>query len=82
MSEDEFSKLFRYVSEQFETVNRKLDEKASQHSLDSLTNAIDSFIKRLDSHDANMAARDSQFERLLEWARMVSVKTGIPFKNL
>lgn len=82
MSEDEFSKLFRYVSEQFETVNRKLDEKASQHSLDSLTNAIDSFIKRLDNHDANMAARDSQLERLLEWARKVSAKTGIPLENL
>lgn len=82
MSEDEFTKLFRYVSEQFETVNRKLDEKASQRSLDALMNSIDSFIKRLDDHDANMAARDSQFERLLEWARKVSAKTGIPLENL
>jgi len=82
MSEDEFTKLFRYVSEQFTELNRKLDEKASQDSMELLINSIDSFIKRLDDNDANMLARDSQFERLLDWARKVSIKTGIPLENL
>jgi len=27
-------------------------------------------------------SRDLQFERLLEWARKVSEKTGIPLKDL
>ncbi len=82
MSEDEFTNLFKYVQEQFDGVNRKLDEKASQASIDTLINSMDSFIKRLDDHDANMAARDRQFNRLLEWARKVSAKTGIPLENL
>lgn len=29
-----------------------------------------------------IAARDRQFEKLLDWARKVSAKTGIPLENL
>jgi uncharacterized protein YaaR (DUF327 family) len=47
MSEDQFTKLFKYMQDQFMLVNQKLDEKASQESLDRLTNTIDSFVKRL-----------------------------------
>ncbi len=82
MSDDQFTKLFKYVKDQFDTVNEKLDEKASQSSLDRLTNTIDSFVKRLDDDDIESKARDLQFNRLLDWAREVSVKTGIPLKNL
>jgi hypothetical protein len=82
MSDDQFTKLFKYMQTEFNEVNRKLDEKASQASLDRLTNTIDGFVKRLDDNEIEMAARDSQFERLLEWARKVSEKTGIPLENL
>ena len=43
MSEDEFMRLFKYVQEFREEVNAKLDEKASQSSLDRLMDTIDSF---------------------------------------
>ena len=69
MSDDQFTKLFKYVKDQFDTVNEKLDEKASQSSLDRLTNTIDSFVKRLDDDDIESKARDLQFNRLLDWAR-------------
>lgn len=60
----------------------KFEQTATQSSLDSLTNTVDHFIKRLDEQEANELARDAQFERLLEWARKVSAKTGIPLENL
>lgn len=82
MSEDQFTKLFVYVQEQFTEVRRELSTKASQESIDRLTNTIDSFVKRLDTTEVEQAARDAQFERLLEWARKVSKKTGIPLENL
>lgn len=82
MSDDQFTELFKYVKDQFDIVNEKLDEKSSQTSLDRLTNTIDSFIKRLDTNDIEAKSRDLQFERLLDWAREVSRKTGIPLKNL
>ncbi len=46
-------------------MNSKLDEKASQDSLDRLTNTIDSFIKRLGDSEIEQASRDLQFSRLL-----------------
>lgn len=70
------------MQDEFSQVNQKLDDKASQSSLDSLTNTIDAFVKRLDSAETEQAARDAQFERLVEWAREVSKKTGVPLPNL
>jgi|GEM_PF-3688663 hypothetical protein len=36
MSEDQFTKLFKYMQGQFDLINQKLDNKASQESLDGL----------------------------------------------
>lgn len=82
MSDDQFTKLFKYMQDEFSKVNTKLDTKASQSSVDHLVNTIDGFIKRLDNNETEQASRDFQFERLLNWAREVSKKTGIPLKNL
>ena len=82
VTEDEFTRLFKYVEDFRNEVNTKLDEKASQSSLDRLTNTVDAFIKRLDNTEIDQAARDRQFDRLVAWARDVSVKTGIPLKDL
>ncbi len=43
---------------------------------------IDGFISRIDKYEIELAARDVQFQRLLDWARKVSSKTGIPLENL
>ncbi len=82
MSEDQFTKLFKYIEEFRGEVNEKFSDTASQASLDRLTNTIDSFVKRLDDNELEDAAMKNQFNRLLEWARKVSEKTGIPLENL
>lgn len=82
MSEDQFTKMFKYVQEQFSLVNEKLDQTATQQSLDRLVNTVDSFVKRLDDNDIENAALNSQFRKLLAWAHKVSEKTGIPLENL
>jgi septal ring factor EnvC (AmiA/AmiB activator) len=81
MQEDEFTKLFKYMQHEFGQLNSKLDEKASQSTLSSLMNSIDGFIKRLDDNETEQSARDAQFDRLLDWARKVSKKTGIPLEG-
>jgi hypothetical protein len=43
---------------------------------------MDKFLARIDTYETEQIARDSQFEKLLDWARKVSVKTGIPLENL
>lgn len=82
MNEDQFTKLFKYVEEFRSEVNAKLDQKASQVSIERLIDTLDGFVKRLDDIEIEQSARDAQFERLLEWAREVSKKTGIPLKDL
>lgn len=82
MDQEEFTKLFKYIEEFRKEINLKIDGKASQDSIDRLIDTIDSFVKRLDSAEIEQASRDLQFNRLLEWAREVSKKTGVPFKNL
>lgn len=82
MSEDEFTKLFKYIQREFTKVNEKLDKMATQESLNKLTNTVVAFVARIDKYETEMAMRDRQFERLLEWARKVSEKTGIPLESL
>jgi septal ring factor EnvC (AmiA/AmiB activator) len=55
-----------------------VDLKASHNKL---LNTIDGFLKRIDNYETEQTARDAQFARLLEWAREVSDKTGIPLKG-
>ncbi|MDX1765525.1 MAG: hypothetical protein R3313_01080 [Candidatus Saccharimonadales bacterium] len=75
MSDDQFTKLFKHMNKRFDEMSTKLDSKASQDSLDSLTRTIDGFVKRLDSNEVEQGARDLRFDRLLDWAREVSKKT-------
>lgn len=80
MSEDQFTKLFKYIEEFRREVNDKFLQ--TQSSIDRLTNTLDAFAKRLDDNEIENSSRDLQFNRLLDWAREVSAKTGIPLKNL
>jgi len=68
------------IDERFNKLEARMDE--FDKKLDKLMNTIDGFIKRLDEVETEQTARDAQFERLLEWARKVSEKTGIPLRDL
>ncbi len=51
MDDDQFTKLIKYMQDEFKKVNDKLDQKASQDSLDRLVNTLDGFVKRLDDNE-------------------------------
>ena len=80
MNDDQFTKLFQYIQEFRAEVNGKFDDVYSR--IDRLTDTIADFVKQLKDFEAEQAARDAQWERLLEWAREVSKKTGVPLKDL
>ncbi len=82
MNDDQFTKLFSYIEDFRHEVNDKFEQTASREALDRLVVTIDKFMNRLAANETEQAARDAQFERLLEWAREVSKKTGIPLKDL
>ena len=68
------------VDTRFNKVEKEISELKDSHQ--RLLSTIDSFVGRIDRYESEQLARDSQFNRLLEWARKVSEKTGIPLENL
>lgn len=70
---DILHEFVKQVDERFNELDKKYDH---------LINTIDGFIARIDKYETELATRDSQFEKLLVWARKVSEKTGIPLENL
>lgn len=71
---------FTSVEHKIDSIETELVQLKESHL--RLLNTIDGFIARIDRYETELAARDSQFERLLVWARKVSEKTGIPLENL
>lgn len=63
MDDDQFTKLFKYIEAFRAEVNIKLDQKASQDSMERLLNTLDGFLKRLDDIETEQSVRDLQFER-------------------
>lgn len=63
---------------------KQVDERFTEQEkkYDRLINTIDGFISRIDKYETEQATRDSQFDRLLVWARKVSEKTGVPLEDL
>ena len=74
------------MEKRFDGVEKRLEyleeNMATKDSIDHLINTMDDFIRQITDRDAENAARDAQFARLLEWAREVSKKTGVPLPNL
>ncbi|MCA9338704.1 hypothetical protein KC949_04050, partial [Candidatus Saccharibacteria bacterium] len=79
---EQYTKLFKYIEDFRSEVNEKLDQKADKSDLDRLISTMDSYFGRLEDHDVEQAARDAKFARLLDWAREVSKKTGVPLPEL
>jgi hypothetical protein len=74
------STFAQQVDTRFNKVEKELGELRESHQ--RLLNTIDGFIGRIDRYETEQLMRDNQFNRLLEWARKVSEKTGIPLENL
>lgn len=72
--------LMDQISSKFSEVEKRFDTQDVKY--DHLINTKDGFTGRIYRYETEMAVRDSQFERLLSWARKVSDKTGISLENL
>jgi len=77
---DEVIDIMKDFMAEVAEVHKKIN--APDQRYDHLITTIDGFISRIDRYEVELAARDSQFERLLAWARKVSQKRGIPLENI
>lgn len=84
MTDDQFTKLFKYMEKRFDEVDKRIDAQDDKFArrFDSIDRTLDGIAKRLDTDGTEQAARNSRVERIIAWARKVSAKTGIPLEDL
>lgn len=74
------------MEKRFDGVEKRLghleENMATKDSINHLISTMDDFIRRVTDSETEQAARDAQFARLIEWARAVSKKTGVPLPDL
>ncbi len=74
MSDDQFTKLFKYMQERFDVLEAKVDSKADGERTYSL---LDGIAKRLDIEEDERAAMKSQLNRHDGWIQQLAAKVGL-----
>lgn len=82
MSDDQFTRLFRYIEEFRAETNERFEKMATKESVDRLTNTIDGFLKRLDDYEVELAARDSKINRLEKYIEVLAEKAGVDLDSI
>lgn len=77
MSQDEFTKLFKYMQKEFDKINSRLEQTATKKELDTLTNAVDAYAKQADTYMQEMLALSHKVDRLERWINQIAEKTGV-----
>ena len=76
MSEDQFTKLFKYMQGEFKLVNQKLDQKSSASDMQLVLNLLDSIVKRQEISDDERLVMGHQLDRLDRWTHELANKIG------
>jgi hypothetical protein len=76
MSEDEFTRLFKYMSERFDKVDKALEDKASKADLQRVYDLLDTVLKNQEINDDERLVMGHQLERLDRWTHELAKKIG------
>lgn len=77
MSEDEFTQLFKYVQRIEKKLDGLVENVATKEQLDTLTNAVDSYAKKVDDYTQEMLMLAHKVDRLEKWINQIASKTGV-----
>jgi hypothetical protein len=81
MSNDEFTKLFKHMTERFDKIDRSLEQKSNNEDMQRALGLLDAFAKRQEISDDERLVMGHQLERLDRWthelARKISYKLSV-----
>lgn len=77
MSQDEFTKLYKFMQKEFKTINDRLDNTASKNDLDRLVDAVDAYAKQADTYMQEMLALSHKVDRLERWINQIAEQTNV-----
>ena len=75
MSEDEFTKLFKYMQGEFKKIENRFD--TVDNRIDLLTNAVDAYAKQTETYMQEMLALAHKVDRLEQWIMKIAEATGV-----
>jgi hypothetical protein len=81
MSADEFTKLFKYMEERFNHIDKTLENKADKADAERLLKAVDAFVKRQEIDEQERLVMGHQLEQLNQWVHRLATKIGIELSS-
>ena len=77
MSQDEFTKLFKYVQEMRSEMHQGFEETATRKQVDNLSNTMDSFASQLLEQNQEHLMLAHKVDRMEQWLQKIASKTGV-----
>ena len=76
MKNDEFTRLFKYMTERFDKIDKALGGKSSNDDMQTVLKLLDSLAKRQEISDDERLVMGHQLERLDRWTHELAKKIG------
>lgn len=77
MKDDDFTRLFKYMEERFDRIDKALERKAEKDGIEQLLRAIDALAKRQEINEEERLVMAHQLERLNQWVHHLADKIGV-----
>lgn len=77
MSQDEFTRLFRYMEERFDRIDQALEGGADKKDVERILDALDAYAKRQEIDEDERLVMAHQLERLDKWVHELADKIGV-----
>jgi len=77
MSADEFTRLFTYMEERFDRIDKALEQKAEKHDIDRILGLLDTLAKQQEINEDERLVMRHHLERLDQWVHQLADKIGV-----
>jgi len=77
MSQDEFTKLFKYMQREFKRVNDRLDQMVTKTEFEPYVNAVDAFAKQTEIYYHEMLALGHKVDRHEKWIHKLAKASSV-----
>lgn len=81
MSEDQFTELFKYMTEHFAKIEAELARKADDSKVDRILNLLDRSMKQGEIDEHERLAMAHQLDRHEDWITKAASKLRVKYDN-
>lgn len=82
MSDDQFTKLFRYMEKRFDEIDKRLDTMATKDDISKVYDILDQHTAMLEDLTAETAALKSSDNRQTRQIEYIAKQTGVDLREV